>query len=546
MVLNTHTADPSSLKVMILSCPKTGNTWLRWLIHYAYRLPIVDIPLVWSDEVGQGLPGAFVAHQHTWPCSDQVQWMVENGVVALTTIRHPADTLLSYFNFAKWNDMSADPAAALMARDGDRPGRNTFNFVKHAYAQAYSISLAWGRLGAHVVRYEDLLDDPVGKLRTVTSQIAPLDDYKIKAAVFLCKPEQMTRTGIVDARHLRTATAKTWIREMPADIIDLMAGMEPYKSACETYKYDWDTTASPPLRFDYDLIDPFRGRAFFDNGEPIGLSLAQIYLHEAIDAPLRWPDPTLTGGDSFWHWLLSPSDQAGLNVDLPPFSYSNAMAVVHGMRPDLQAAFPDPVGNDRIEYLAWFVAHAATEHELPWGLMSPILDYYCDHIGAKEIANSSIEFGRIARIAVIDARGWEANTFACGDDIRIELQLVLDHPVENAVIGYSLRGDDGRLAFGTNTTILGTPLPALGAGIHTCTIHSKLTIPPQNCYVSVGLARYDDAGRAQAIHRIFDHKRITVTGVASGGASWCETVFSMKSAAQAVKLQTPLPTSSLP
>lgn len=383
MILNRHTVDPSHLKVMILSCPKTGNTWLRWLIHYAYGVPIVDIPLEWSDEVGQGLPDAFVTHQHIWPTNDLVQWMVKNGVVALTTIRHPADTLLSYFNFAQWNDLSANPDVALMTRDGDRPGKNTVKFAKHAFAQAYSISLVWGRLGAHVVRYEDLLEDPVRQLRAIASRIAPLDDYKVRAAAFLCKPEQMTQIGLVDSRHFRTATARTWIREMPADLIDLMANMLPYRSACETYKYDWDTTASAPPRFDYSPIDPFRGHEFFDNGEPIGLYLAKIYLHEAIDAPMRWPDPTLTDGDSFWHWLQSPSDQAALNVDLPVSSYSNVMAVVHRKRPDLQEVFPDPVGTDRIEYLIWFLAHAATEHELPWGLISPLLDCYCDHLQAR-------------------------------------------------------------------------------------------------------------------------------------------------------------------
>jgi hypothetical protein len=382
MVLNTHTADPSSLKVMILSCPKTGNTWLRWLIHYAYRLPIVDIPLEWSDEVGQGLPGAFVAHQHNWPSSDQVQWMVKNGVVALTTIRHPADTLLSYFNFAKWNDLSADPYVALMTQDGDRPGRNTLKFVKYAFAQAYSISLAWARLGSHVIRYEDVLQDPVRQLQAVASRIAPLDDCRVKAAIFLCKPEQLTQAGLVDSRHFHTATARTWIREMPTEFIDLMANIQPFKFACETYKYDWDTTAPAPPSFDYDALDPFHGQKFFDNGEPVGLSLAKIYLNEAIDAPMRWPDPTLTAGDSFWHWLLSPNDQAALNLDLPPSSYSNVMAFVHRMRPDLQDAFPDPVGTDRIDYLIWFLAHAVTEHELPWGLISSLLDYYYDHLQA--------------------------------------------------------------------------------------------------------------------------------------------------------------------
>ena len=90
-----------------------------------------------------------------------MRWLVANDAVVVTTIRHPADTLLSYFHFAKWQDMSGDPDAAAMIKDGERPGKNAMKFAKYSFAQSYSVSLSWARLGAHVVRYEDMLADPV-------------------------------------------------------------------------------------------------------------------------------------------------------------------------------------------------------------------------------------------------------------------------------------------------------------------------------------------------------------------------------------------------
>jgi len=527
MVLNSGIADPSHLKVMILSCPKTGNTWLRWLIHHAYGLPIVNLPLEWSDEHAKSLPDAFVTHQHLWPSEDLVRWLVRNNVVVLTTVRHPADTLLSYFHFAKWQDLSEDPSAGAMTRDGDRPGKHTLKFAQYAFAQTYAISLSWARLGAHVVRYEDLLTDPVSRLREVCSRIAPLDEHKITAAALLCKPELMTAPGLVDPRHIRTGTARRWVKELPAAIVDAMADMEPYKAACGAYSYDWDAAAGDPPRFDYDSIDPFRGRRAFDNGEPIGPSLTKIYLHEVGDSSTRWPDPTVTAGDSFWNWLLSPSELATLNPDFPPDTFTNLMAIVHRMRPDLQVKFPDPVNADRPGFLAWYLGQAPSEFEFPWGLISPVMDRYCDELASANANAAAAPFGRITRIAVLDSRGWETADFACGDDIRIELELVVDQPVEKGVIGYSLRGADGRLVFGTNTTMLGSPPPTLGPGTHSCAIQSKLTIAPQSCYVSVGFARYVDRQRVEAIHRIYDHKRITVSGAASAGAGWCETAISL-------------------
>jgi hypothetical protein len=100
------------------------------------------------------------------------------------------------------------------------------------------------------------------------------------------------------------------------------------------------------------------------------------------------------------------------------------------------------------------------------------------------------------------------------------------------VIGYSIRAAEGRLVFGTSTTVQGFSLPPSRPARHTCRIRSRLTVPAQNCYVAVGLAR--DLGpqpkgkpRYESIHRIYDLKRITVSGTASSGAAWCETTFSL-------------------
>ena len=48
MILNGFPVDPDRLKIVILSAPKTGNTWLCWLLHEAYRIPIVELPLEWA------------------------------------------------------------------------------------------------------------------------------------------------------------------------------------------------------------------------------------------------------------------------------------------------------------------------------------------------------------------------------------------------------------------------------------------------------------------------------------------------------------------
>ena len=89
------------------------------------------------------------------------------------------------------------------------------------------------------------------------------------------------------------------MKEVPYEIADAMAAMEPFKSACEDYGYDWDRAIEDAPAFDYTSIDPFRGRECFDNGEPIGPSLAKVYLDEVPGAAARLLDPGKTLGDSF-------------------------------------------------------------------------------------------------------------------------------------------------------------------------------------------------------------------------------------------------------
>jgi hypothetical protein len=383
MILNGFPVDPDRLKIVILSTPKTGNTWLRWLLHYAYEIPIVELPPEWTPGCADDLPPRFVTHQHLFPSESLVQWLVESRAVALTTIRHPAAAFLSLFHYVKWHDAGSDPTTALLKQDGDRPGKNALKYITYWFPQSYAISLTWPKLGSHVLRYEDLLVDPLSRLREVTSKIVPLDEERLKAAVFLCKPEQLTRPGLVDPRQLRTRLARRWIQELPSEIVDTMAGIQPYVSACKMYGYDWNKSALEPLGYDYDKIDPFRGHDRFDNGELIGPSFAQIYLHEAPNASARWPNPWVTKGDSFWNWLRAPSPLASLNPDLPAGTLTNIMVMLHNLRPDLQLAYKNLATSDRIEFAMWFLGQAQLVYEIPWGLIGPVLESFCDYLNSK-------------------------------------------------------------------------------------------------------------------------------------------------------------------
>src|SRR5438270_10342435 len=80
---------PKDLKILIVSTPKTGNTWLKYLLALAYDLPVVDFPMpkFWSGfdcEQFDKLGPRWIAHRHFPPYSAFVRWACERGIVLAT------------------------------------------------------------------------------------------------------------------------------------------------------------------------------------------------------------------------------------------------------------------------------------------------------------------------------------------------------------------------------------------------------------------------------------------------------------------------------
>jgi hypothetical protein len=67
-------------------------------------------------------------------------------------------------------------------------------------------------------------------------------------------------------------------------------------------------------------------------------------------------------------------------------SYRNAdhiMVTLHNLRPDLQLAYKNLATCDRIEFAMWFLGQAQLVYEIPWGLIGPVLESFCDYLNSK-------------------------------------------------------------------------------------------------------------------------------------------------------------------
>lgn len=99
----------------------------------------------------------------------------------------------------------------------------------------------------------------------------------------------------------------------------------------------------------------------FDNGVAIPAIAREIYS-DLGEAAGRFGDPFATEHPgSFFRWLTGFGDRSAL--------VSRLWISVHAKRPDLQVAYPDPLGADHEGFCDWTRTSGATEYALPSALV---------------------------------------------------------------------------------------------------------------------------------------------------------------------------------
>jgi hypothetical protein len=244
--------DVDNLRILIVSTPKTGNTWVKHLLANIYDLPIVPIGMVFDADEISGLGPRWITHQHYAARAEVIECAERNNLLLVTTIRHPCDALLSMFHFVRnYSDhlvfADIDPAP-LMARDGGVMGEHTAAYVRKGFATSLDISLSWIRSGrSRVIRYEDLKRDPVAALQALTADICPGPSDRIQRAIELCDIDRMRDLPGQDPRFFRKGAVGGWRAELPQQIIDIFRHTEPYSSQFAALGYSMDQDQPIPL-----------------------------------------------------------------------------------------------------------------------------------------------------------------------------------------------------------------------------------------------------------------------------------------------------------
>lgn len=363
-----------TLKILIVSTPKTGNTWLRNLLAAAYGLPMVELSTAFDPAEAEGHGARWIAHQHFYPEPALLSWAEQHGVVLLTTTRHPGDVLISLYHYVQnyVGETAGFGTEATMVSDARPFGEKTASFVKQAFHSLLDISIQWMDTGrSQVVRYEDLWRDPVGTLAALTSRIYPIELDAIERAVEQCDISVMRKMAGSDGKFFRKGGAGNWRQDLPPEIVALFGTVEPYPAQLARLGYTFGEAG--------EIVPHTAQRAArvsaierFANGVAVPPIAIMLYLSfSAAQTEQRWPDFADASDGSFYAWMRARADgdPHGRGGKLP--IVTNLAAYIHRMRPDLQAHFPDLYGQSRAEYVLWFIRAASRVYQLDEVFLQP-------------------------------------------------------------------------------------------------------------------------------------------------------------------------------
>lgn len=370
------------LRIMVVGTPKTGNTWMKHLLSAIYELPQEPLKVTFRPDDMESLGKRWIGQQHYYPLPRLLRWVEENGVVLVTTVRHPGDTFLSLYHYTlNFGDQPRHDMALLEAakQDGEELGANVARYVRDRFFCYLNISIAWLQTRQScIVRYEDLWRDPLQTLSALTAHIAPVSQERVERAIKRSDIRVLRKKRGHDPRFFREGAVGRWRHLLPPAVVEIFAGVDPYPAQFASLGYTLDSRDP--------LIDaPQRPRpepngvlevTQFDNGIPFAPILVDLYLSVDSRVNQEWPAAGVTAGaNTFFNWINQPAaDDHARAADLPVVT--NLARFIHIVHRDVRKKYPDLYGQDRVAYLMWFQKAAATAYELHETFVRPVSESF--------------------------------------------------------------------------------------------------------------------------------------------------------------------------
>ncbi len=347
------------LRILILSTPKTGNTWLLNLLASIYDLPKLGLVCPFDYAQASNLGERWALFHHFMPDARLIEWIEHTRPFLLTTVRHPGDVLVSlYHHIHSFSPASVDGGALESMLHTPYERRAIYPPATHTFRDELECSLAWKRTGmTRIVSYEDLRLNTLSTLTSLAEWIRPVEQARIEQAIERCDIQLMRRLNEEHKRFFRSGEVGQWKDILTPGALATL-GTEPYRSQVVELGYTLDTGDPPtPAAKPTSRRNPFLTTRTFANGVAVPPIIEALYL--TLDPAMNalWPPVADIGPGSFFRWLNGPGEIQGEGMySVAPLS--RLALYLYRSRPDLQRAFPVLTGPDRVGYAEWFIRHA--------------------------------------------------------------------------------------------------------------------------------------------------------------------------------------------
>lgn len=206
------------MRIVIAGPPKTGNVWLKRMLASAYGLRLLDVgefparadlAAVTDWLAAGGFPDNSIFHQHYDYSPALADTFDAVPARIVTIVRNPYDTFVSAYHHQQKN---GDEGARGGRRSDSILGKPLDSPEMYDYLRAGGFrrnmirARDWIRSGRSlIVRYEDLIEDPVNALARLTGSIKPVPEARLAAAVEQNSADNLRKMGGDIAKHVRVA-----------------------------------------------------------------------------------------------------------------------------------------------------------------------------------------------------------------------------------------------------------------------------------------------------------------------------------------------------
>jgi len=210
-----------SMRIVVVSRPRSGNHWIECLLGTIYdldglggaRKPDATKPKAfrqWAE--GGGFPDGSMFHLHCRYKPEFYDAIEAVPAHVVTIVRDPYDAFVSRYYWTQQRrpkdceKAERRPRQRMVGKPLDDPEVLAFLADANGFGSHLSTANGWLHSGrAVVVRYEELHRDPIEELTRVTDAIAPVSQDQIEAAIEACSAENMRLRSERKAWNIRVA-----------------------------------------------------------------------------------------------------------------------------------------------------------------------------------------------------------------------------------------------------------------------------------------------------------------------------------------------------